>query len=203
MTQAYPLDWPAGWPRTKSRKTNSPFKMSAERVRRLFNDETRRLGAQQVVVSSNVPIRNDGMMYADAARRRIDDPGVAVYFMLDGKAMTMAQDAYQRPEDNLRSLTLAIEAMRAIERHGGGTMMERAFSGFTALPPPEKPKRPWWKVLGYSEDPADREGLTDSEIDMRYRTLAKKRHPDIPGGSHDAMNELSEAKAEAIADTTR
>lgn len=203
MTQAYPLDWPPGWPRTRARKTVSPFKMSAERVRRLFNDETRRLGALNVVVSSNVPIRNDGMMYADAARRRIDDPGVAVYFMLKGSAMTMAQDAYERPEDNLRSLTLAIEAMRAIERHGGGTMMERAFSGFTALPPPPKPKRPWWKVLGYSDDPADREGLTDSEIDMRYRVLAKKRHPDMPGGSTDAMNELSDAKAEAIADTTR
>lgn len=203
MTQAYPLDWPPGWPRTRARKTNSPFKMSAERVRRLFNEEIRRLGAQSVTVSSNVPIRNDGMMYADAARRRIDDPGVAVYFMLKGAATVMAQDAYERPEDNLRSLTLAIEAMRAIERHGGGTMMERAFSGFTALPPPDKPKRPWWQVLGYSADAADREGLSDAEIDMRYKVLAKKRHPDMPGGSHEAMAELSDARAEALADSTR
>jgi hypothetical protein len=50
--------------------------------------------------------------------------------------MTMACDRFDNAAANMRSLGLAIEAMRQLERHGGGAMMEKAFSGFVALPPP-------------------------------------------------------------------
>ena len=56
------------------------------------------------------------------------------------------------PYANIRSLALAVKAMRAIERYGGGHMMERSFAGFAQLPPPEGestiPRRPWREVLG-------------------------------------------------------
>ncbi|TGR16226.1 J domain-containing protein, partial [Mesorhizobium sp. M8A.F.Ca.ET.202.01.1.1] len=32
----------------------------------------------------------------------------------------------------------------------------------------------------------------------RYRRLAAQRHPDLPGGSHDAMAELNQAKEQAL-----
>ena len=49
----------------------------------------------------------------------------------------MAMDRFTSVAGNLRSLTLAIEAMRQLNRHGGGTMMERAFAGFVAIAPPD------------------------------------------------------------------
>lgn len=121
--------------------------------------------------------------------------------MLKGKPFVMAQDRYHDVAANIRSLALAIEGMRQLERHGGGTMMERAFSGFAALPPPEGtiPKRPWWEVMRYSKDPAERELLSVGEVEARFRNLAKKFHPDA-GGTAAEFAELEQAKADAIQD---
>ena len=90
--------------------------------------------------------------------------------------------------------------MRQLERHGGGTMMERALAGFTALPAPEgsTPKRAWWVVFNYSEDPDEHLDLSHDEIEARFRTLAKRRHPDVPGGSAEAFQELQDAREQAV-----
>lgn len=219
--QAYPLCWPDGWPRTPNhvRKDGAQFKsgdvyewqngqkvyvgrkrVSFDRARRLLRDELDRLGAKGIVVSTNAELRNDGEPRADSAKRRLDDPGIAVYFQLKGKPMVMAQDAFDNLAANTRSLGLAIDALRALDRHGGGTMMERAFAGFTALPSPDgaKPKRPWQTVLNYSLDPDDLMDLSAEEVEARFRTLAKRRHPDVDGGSVEAFQELQEARDEAV-----
>lgn len=220
MTQAYPLAWPQGWPRTPDhqRDTGSRFgkmqhrttehgvwrskgRLTPDAARRSLQSELERLKAKATVLSSNIPLRLDGEMRADAADRRVDDPGVAIYFTLKGKQMVMAQDAFQTVAANMRSLALAIDALRALERHGGGKMMERAFAGFSALPPPagHTPKRPWWEVLGYSANPEDRALLSVDEVKARFHTLAKRRHPDA-GGSDAEMAELNAARDEAIAE---
>lgn len=174
--------------------------ITPDRARRLLVEEIGRLKAVVIVISSNVPLRADGEMRADAASRRLDDPGVAVYFHYKGKPMVMACDAYDNIAANLRSLGLAIEALRQLERHGGGVMMERAFAGFSALPPPEgsRPKRPWWVALNYGEDPEARADFSVEEIEARFRTLAKRRHPDVDGGSAELIAELNEARADAV-----
>ena len=80
--QAYPLQWPAGWPRTPSakRETDSRFGgkggLTMGRARDQLVAELHRLGAGSIVISSNVPLRPDGLPYAET--RRLDDPGVAV-----------------------------------------------------------------------------------------------------------------------------
>lgn len=191
MTEAYPLEWPEGWPRTPSHKRGSSRfgkNLGFSQIREL-QDELRRLGAQNVVISSNVPIRNDGLPYASESRRRYDDPGVAVYFKLKGKNLSMARDRYYTPWENIRSLVLAIAAIRSIERHGGSTMMDRAFSGFTALPKPEGAD--WWDVLQVKKD-ASRE-----TIEANFRRLARDRHPDH-GGSDALMAELNRARDQAL-----
>lgn len=93
MSSAYPLAWPQGWPKTEwqKRKASSPFNTTFDRARRDLVNELRLLGATNVVISTNLPLRQDGYPYADAARRKIDDPGVAVYFMLRKRPMTMAR----------------------------------------------------------------------------------------------------------------
>lgn len=191
--EAFPLYWPEGWPRTAELKRESDSKFGGKvygltigRTRDQLFDELERLGAKSVVVSTNVALRNDGLPYA--TQKQIADPGVAVYFMLKNRPMVMARDAYKTVAGNMRSLTLAIEAMRQLERHGGSTMMERAFQGFTAIAPPDW-KKPWREVFGVKPD-----WLGD--ITALYREKAKNRHPDS-GGSDTLMAELNVAYAEA------
>lgn len=188
-SQNYPLAWPDGWPRTPDRKrrNNSPFQTTFTRARDDLNRELQRLGATGVVISSWLAVRNDGLPYADQARRRIPDPGVAVYFTLRGKQMVMARDAFASVHDNLRSIGLGIKHMRGLERHGGATMMERAFEGFTAMGNPDNPLT----TLGLEP------GATRQQIKDRYRDLAHTHHPDR-GGKTDDFARFTAARDAAL-----
>lgn len=191
MTEAYPLQWPEGWPRHKgNRDSDTRFKgptYSWNRVYRGLQDEIRKIGGRSIVVSTNQPLRQDGAPYAQ--ERIIRDPGVAVYFVRNKRAMVMAQDRFWTVIGNMRSLTMAIEGLRQMERHGGATMMERAFDGFTALPKPGGTD--WWEVL--QVDPS----AQPLEIEAAFRALARKRHPDV-GGSDSLMAELNRARDQAL-----
>jgi DnaJ-class molecular chaperone len=77
--------------------------------------------------------------------------------------------------------------MRQLERHGGGAIMDRAFTGFVALPAPKS----CWETLGVME------GASRDEINRAYRVKAKEAHPDN-GGSNNAMAELNKARDEAL-----
>lgn len=192
MTESYPLSWPEGWPRTLDykRSNSSPFKTTFVRTRDELMNELRLLGAKNVVVSSWLPLRRDGLPYADQARRRLDDPGVAVYFTLNGRQMVMARDAYWSVHDNLRSIGLGIAHLRGLERHGGGQMMERAFAGFAALAAPDA--RDPFAILGLRPDTA-----TPETIKAKFRDRAKDSHPDA-GGAPGEMEKLNWARDEAL-----
>lgn len=202
--EAYPLAWPEGWPRTpagqrkdtkynfKKKRWNSsssPFWTFAEARDALLN-ELERLGARAMVLSTNYDVRLDGLPRSGG--RTPDDTGIAVYFTLRGRQMVMACDMHLRAEENMRSIALAIEAMRQLERHGGGTMMERAFTGFAAIAAPGA-RRSWREVLGILPDtPVD-----SDVIRSFYRVAARKAHPDA-GGSAETMAELNAARDEAL-----
>lgn len=202
MTESFPLIWPEGWPRTPENKRGSNSNLRTvtfDAARKTIFDELRMLKAQSPVLSTNVPIRQDGMPYADAARRRMQDPGVAVYFSLRNRPMSMARDAYYDIAQNLRSLALAINYMRGLERHGGSQMVERAFSGFAQLPPPGSmggtPDVDWREELGpFPDELADYEILVLAE--GRYRHKAKNMHSDR-GGNDLGMIRLNLAIAQA------
>ena len=188
--EAFPLQWPEGWPRTSfHRRGSSRFgkNLGFGEIRKL-QAELRLLGARNVVISSNVPLRNDGLPYASQAAKRYDDPGVAIYFRLKDKPLSMARDKYSTPWENIRSLTLTISAIRSIERHGGSMMMERAFAGFTAIAPPDW-KKPWREVFGVKPE-------WSGDIQTLYREKARHRHPDA-GGNDQLMAELNVAYEEA------
>ena len=125
-------------------------------------------------------------------RVRPADEGIAIYFTLRGRPLVMARDRYHRAEGNMRSLALALEAMRQLERHGGATMMDRAFAGFAALPPPAG-SRPWHELL---ELPAG-SPRTREAIEAAYKRLARRHHPD-QGGSADAMAAVNLARDEGL-----
>lgn len=189
MTEAYPLKWPDGWPRRKKqqdsdRRFNGPT-YQWHRIYRGLIEELKRIGADHVVVSTNQMLRNDGIPYAQV--RKINDPGVAVYFKRRGKPLVMAQDRFDTVMGNIRSLTMAIEGLRQMERHGGAVMLERAFDGFAALPPPED----CWTILGMKSVP--REERDRFGIIAAFKERAREN---MNGGD---MDRLVKARDEALA----
>jgi hypothetical protein len=149
-------------------------------------DELRLLGATDIVVSTNVPVKADGLLHAD--NRRLEDPGIAVYFTYKKKKFVMARDGFISVAGNLRSLGLAIDGMRQLDRHGGRFMLEKAFEGFLAIAPPDW-KKPWRQVFGVKPE-------WSGNIGELYREKARNRHPDA-GGSDTLMAELNVAYKEA------
>ena len=195
---AYPLAWPAGWKREATRTTARFGKPSraragggwdhrraltiAEAVARLL-EQLRMMGidSDDLVISTNLELRLDGLPRSN--QREPADPGVAVYWQ-DRYDRTqppkcMAIDRYDRVADNLAAVAATLDAMRAIERHGGAAILERAFAGFTALPAPAAAS--WRDVL----DPADPEGS--------YRRLRSQHHPDRAGGDATEFQRVQQA----------
>jgi hypothetical protein len=208
MIQKYPLAWPQGWKRTANgyrrhaafnRVENSgglkrTVKLSiGDAVKRVFY-ELERLGVkhvqEDVVISTNLRVNMSGIPRGDQGEP--SDPGAAVYWELNGVRQTMAIDQYWRVADNLAAIAASLEAMRAIERHGGAEILQRAFTGFAALP--ESTGRPWRQVLGLIAS------CNLETVEFRYRELAQTLHPDKPGGSETAMQELNSARDQARAE---
>lgn len=170
--EAYPLRWPEGERRTRERQ-ESRFKLTLAAARDDLLLELERLGARYVVISTNV-----------SGRRAPIDPGVAVYFDLDGEQLVFACDKWTRVEDNVRAIGKTIEALRGIARWGSREMMKRSFSSFKTLPP--DPTADWRATLGISPVA----GLDEAKA--RYRKLAAAAHPDH-GGSQHQMARLNAA----------
>ena len=192
MTEAYPLHWPDGWPRTRSACRDGYLSgydhrnsQSWSKVTHRLLNELRLLKAEDVIISTNQPLRRDGLPYAQ--QRRIEDPGVAVYFRVDGRALVIAQDRFWNMPCNIRSIALAIEGLRQMQRHGGDHIMERAFTGFAALPAPKA----WPEVLGFPPDAT----ITGEALGARFRALAKEHHPDR-GGDPQKFAAITEAVEE-------
>lgn len=178
--EAFPLQWPAGRAR-KQYPERSRFDVTLGKAIREIQDEVRRLGGTALVISSNLPLRRDGMPYANASQPA--DRGVAVYFRYKKKPMCFACDRWGNVEDNMHAIAKTIDALRGIERWGSGQMVEQAFTGFTALPSPEQP----WQVLGVSSH------ATREEIEEAYRRLASQHHPD-KGGDTQQMARINAAR---------
>lgn len=187
--ERFPLTWPPGRPRTKSYARNKPrfTARSMFSVRRQVEDEVRLLGGRDLIISSNVKLRQDGMPLAN--QRIPDDPGVAVYFKRKGKDVAIACDRWQTPEENLRAIGDAINAIRLIERRGTGEMVDAAFQGFAQLPAAMTTYRHWTKVFDLAED------ARDDIVSARYRVLAMENHPDR-GGDTQIAAEINAAYAE-------
>lgn len=187
MIQNYPLHWPEGWSRIKQPKP-SQFGTRFAVARDGLLDEIRRLGGTQIILSTNVELRRDGLPYAN--QRNPPDPGVAVYFQLKGESQVFACDQWTKVEDNIQAIRKTIDAIRGIERWGSSEMMNRMFRGFQALPEGRSDNDAWWSVLDVSPECAL------SEAEKSYRTKAKEAHPDL-GGSHERMIALNEAIKQA------
>jgi hypothetical protein len=159
-----------------------------EAMNRVLN-ELRRLGVMEgdAIISSNLQLRLDGLPRGE--QRAPADPGVAVYWVRPGEQgmKCMAIDRYNKVEHNLAAIAATLEAIRAIERHGGAEILDRAFTGFAALPAPMAASRPWRDVLGVASDERDVGRVTEC-----YRISRSKAHPD-KGGTPEAFQAVDRA----------
>lgn len=204
MITAFPLQWPAGWPRTHAgamrygkfgTKKTMPGRSYASTVDITIAEATSRvltelarmgIDRDDVVISTNLTLRLDGLPRSGQPAPR--DAGAAVYWQArKGERRVMAIDQYYKVEENLAAIAATLDAMRAIERHGGAQILDRAFTGFLALPAPTSTK-PWREVMIFGESTP-----TADQLRRRYRELASTRHPDRAGGSEAAMSELNGA----------
>lgn len=195
MTQpleAYPLTWPAGRARMPDhRRTWSNFKTSFAKARDECLAEIRRLDGRDPIISTNIPMRRDGLPYAND--RQPKDPAVAVYFTYKKRAMCFACDRWAKVEDNMHAIALTIGALRGVARWGTGDMMEAAFTGFAALPAPMTGQKPWRDVLGVAFDERDPGRIKDC-----YRIRRGEAHPDRKGGDQADFLAVQAAYEQAV-----
>lgn len=193
---SYPLQWPAGWPRTKHpsyAKFGQRSSWTNHRAADALEHEVQllcgRYSSPGLVISSNI---------GGPRNTQPSDVGVAAYFTFKKQRLAFACDKWNRVEHNLVAIAKHVEALRGQERWGVGSL-ERSFLGYAALPPgPDaKPTRPWREVLGFPE------GWTPPRaiIEAAYRDKSKELHPDV-GGDSAGFNELTRARDEALRSIT-
>lgn len=186
--EPFPLLWPEHEPRTPSwKRQHGTFSVTFGIARDHLVNELTKMHGRNIVISSNQPVRMDGLPLA--VKVRIDDPGVVVYFTRDGEAHCIACDHYISVLANLRALGKTIESMRGIERWGGKQLMDRTMHAFVALPESTSGQG-WWQVLEVSPQ------ASLAAVDAVYRAKAKLLHPDA-GGNAGEFRTLQEAYAEA------
>ena len=197
MTEPYPLSWIPNKPRTPSyKRKRSQFQVSFAKARDDLLVELKRLTATNIVISSNVETRLDGLPYSN--RPNPDDPGVAVYFRSFKKEYALGCDKWDRVKDNIRAIGKHIEALRGIERWGVSSV-EEAMMPFllpTASPTYQQNRQDdtfsmWWTVLNVSPN------ASVEEIKQAYKKLSLTHHPDA-GGDRNKWERLSKAYQEGL-----
>jgi hypothetical protein len=191
--QAYPLQWPSGFPRWKSGRSAGAFKttfdkslLNVKRSLELFAKDSGKT-IEDPVLSSNI----DFNPLTSRSNSKPTDPGVAVWFSWDGLQVCLAVDRYDAPAANLQAIHKIIEARRVELRHGTLALVRATFSGFQALPPPKG--KGWRDILQIVAANPTRE-----QIEGQFRKLSRDRHPDKAGGSTEAMAELNTARDTAL-----
>lgn len=163
-----------------------------------------------VVVTTGLPINSRGL--PDASARNPSDPGVAVWWVERGRERVMACDRWNYVSENMRAVNLSLQALAGLDRWGAAEMVERAFSGFAALPPgsgadvgvvPAEPIN-WRKVLEIDEEgvksvmgAAYSTEMLLQIVKKKYRVLVSQVHPDRGGQDAERVVELNEAMGAA------
>lgn len=189
---AFPLSWPLSWKRTKtpqrSRFGTHWNKPSVAKARDAVIAELTRMGcpSYNVVISSNVPLKRDGLPYSN--QKEPSDTGVAVYFRVDERPTVLACDKWNTVGDNLWAIAKHIEALRGQDRWGVGSLAQ-AFAGYAALN--EKTEPTCWEILDVAPH------SPESQIMDAYRRKARETHPDS-GGTTEQFAAVVRAKDIAL-----
>lgn len=178
-----PIDeWPGEMTRNRRR---APFRTTWGTTIKLLERELSMLGARLVVFQIAVDERDLRIDGKPRAQARATHPGVILAFESKWGPLKYAVDAFDRWEDNVRAIALAMEALRKVDRYGV-TKRGEQYTG--------------WKALPVSTDPADaiqtREQAHDY-LQQRWGGDVKKAlmetHPDR-GGDSDEFRRVTRAR---------
>lgn len=198
QVDAFPCAWPVGWLRTPLQKRKfSNYQKSFVDSRDSIVSQLKRLGAKEIIVSTNQPLRRDGLPAAVTIEP--EDPAVAVYWVDDQGSRVIACDRWRKLRENMRAVDVSIGALAALQRAGATQILEKAYDGFAALAADNQRQRPWRVVFG-----AEPEYVPQSfeELKSLYHKLLLTVHPDVQGsgGSNEALRELMAAYKQASAE---
>jgi len=140
-------------------------------------------------------IRRDGWPVAGA---RPPHPGVILTAYTNAGPLEFACDENARWQHNLRAISLTLEALRAVERHGA-TKRRQQYAGYLAAPPPpdaidqQKVKKDAWAFLArQSGFPVAVMQADPKALEAGKRAAQKACHPD-GRGSGDMFLRLTAA----------
>jgi hypothetical protein len=184
------------WPGELTRgRRSSPFRTSWGRTLDLLDRELGFLQARNVVFQvamQESDIRLDGR---PRARAVASHPGVIIAFDSRYGPLKYATDVFWHWEDNVRAIALGLEALRKVDRYGI-TKRGEQYTGWKQI------SQHAGAIFATADEAADwmvdqlaQRGIeADFQFEDAYRLLARRLHPDTPGGSHDQFVKLQQAK---------
>lgn len=186
--------WPG--PQTPADKRRNPavFRAGWPATLEMLGRELGHLRAERVVLQVDVregDLRVDGMLRANA---RVDHPGVRIAFGSRHGPLVYGTDVYYGWKANVRAIALALEALRAVDRHGVTRAGEQyrgwraiaAGAGASSFGTADEAAQ--WMALqidGVDNDSID--GVVHSllaggeQARRNYRQLVRQLHPDRGG----------------------
>ena len=175
------------------RRSRYTFKASWSDTISLLEREVRHLRARDVVLQLDVAekdIRIDGMLRANASPNH---PGVRISFDSIHGPLTYATDSCTYWQDNVRSIALGLQALRAIDRYGV-TKRGEQYAGWKALPAgagdrPSHMTRDQALQVVATFDP----GPYTDDLARRMRRARAAAHPDRHGGGRTGWDQVEQA----------
>lgn len=204
--------WPDDWNRVALDREWSPFTASYGRTLRQLDDELRHLGVDEALLQVDASVRDvrlDGQLRADA---KVTHPGcILTIESAHHGTLVYSTDRYQTRgwrgkgassswQENLRAITLGLEALRKVERYGIAGRGQQ-YAGYKALGSgiPMPPPMTWDQaaellVVEAEADRVDDDDLANREVvhDL-WRRAARRHHPDL-GGDPATFRRLTEAR---------
>lgn len=133
-------------------------------------------------------LRLDGFPRANAI---MSTPAVAIAFESKHGPLRYATDRFVDWQDNLRAIALGLEALRKVDRYGISEHGEQ-YTGWRAIANTAEDPRAVLTRHAFGSQPVGTiDGMTNEDL---YKLALKRVHPDQPGGTTDAFQQVQEAR---------
>lgn len=202
-----PIDrWPNGPLTPWSARKRSNFSATYGTTLALLDRELEFLRASHPVLQIAIQETDLKLNGEIRAQAKPEHPGVVLAFDSKHGPLKYATDVFDRWQDNLRAIALALEALRKVDRYGVGARGEQ-YTGWRALPSGlampahagfasiEEAGRFLLEIA--EDDPGFLDDILDPDgpdlLSGIYKQAAKHAHPDA-GGSDELMARVTAAR---------
>jgi hypothetical protein len=187
------LVWPKGRTRTPAHKRKlGPFDTRLGKATSHLAHELEMMGARYITISTDVRgYKRAGVWRPYSDEPMPSDPGVAVYWDIDGDQYCLECDKWEHVQDNMRAIGLHVAAVRGQERWGVSSTKQSFAGARLALPAAGSD---WRAVLALDSD------VTYDDVHRKHRELATEAHPDKGGNEHEMvrLNQALEAAKQEL-----